>query len=458
MPLDLFSGTEGPFGGNGPTKQMLAMLRSEFRRYADALQDSLWDELEPLSLTLGGLSEQLLEALRANTLAVELKQMSLAADAAAWAETLEALSQAPSDELNTFREQLIQTASESLGSEDEAQQQIQRLLDGNTPLTRIHENYTSACSVAQANAIEHIVAAQGLRARAVYFAAFHFARSNENSGGATPSIEASDIASIAAIADDVAAFASSSLATLHEHLAESTTSPLDAVMRGVRDGALPRLRLCGALQGQAHRLSVSLAIRDEIGPLLLRVAEAAAMLRVVVSATSEVIARAASLEFDEWQESQRSEASELPLASAVPQGTQTSLTEVSSATQDELVEVQGIVHTLEIASDPEPGPKFSTFVTLRSFDDAHTVRLRAHMYSLEANGLRVGAACKVRGFVRREVAWLDNGETGIDIDRVSLTALRKQSWTDDLIYRMRPSATVFFDEMNMFYTPGAIIE
>jgi len=80
------------------------------------------------------------------------------------------------------------------------------------------------------------------------------------------------------------------------------------------------------------------------------------------------------------------------------------------------------------------------------------------MFSLESNGLRLGAACRVRGFVRREAVWLSDGETGLDIDRVSLTELRKRSWTDDLVYRMRPFATLFFDEMNMFYTPGEITE
>ena len=78
------------------------------------------------------------------------------------------------------------------------------------------------------------------------------------------------------------------------------------------------------------------------------------------------------------------------------------------------------------------------------------------MFSLERNGLVEGACCKIRGFVRRQRGWLHEDETGLDIDRVSLSKLRKLSWLDDVAYRMRPFFRLYQDEMSLFNTPGGV--
>ena len=44
----------------------------------------------------------------------------------------------------------------------------------------------------------------------------------------------------------------------------------------------------------------------------------------------------------------------------------------------------------------------------------------------------------------------------LDIDRVSLTKLRKSSWQDDVTYRMRPYYLLYKDGMNLFNTPGGV--
>jgi len=51
---------------------------------------------------------------------------------------------------------------------------------------------------------------------------------------------------------------------------------------------------------------------------------------------------------------------------------------------------------------------------------------------------------------------LEADETGLDIDRVSLSKLRKESWLDDVAYRMRPFFRLYQDEMSLFHTPGGV--
>lgn len=145
----------------------------------------------------------------------------------------------------------------------------------------------------------------------------------------------------------------------------------------------------------------------------------------------------------------------LGFSSDVPTGTNVEIHQVNDLDSDALVEVQGRIETLTIENDPVP-PKFSTFLQFRSFDGGAVVRLRAHMFNLHKNGLREGALCKIRGFVRRGQPWLGDDETGLDIDRVSLSKLRKTSWLDNVTYRMRPFFRLYQDEMNLFNTPGGV--
>jgi len=134
----------------------------------------------------------------------------------------------------------------------------------------------------------------------------------------------------------------------------------------VREQALVRLRLCGSLQGQVHRLGVPASLLPTVGPLLVQLAEATAKLQVFVAAASEVEGRLASLEASDWIERQRARALKLPLLSAVPAGRETPVAEVGDQPDGELVEVMGIVTDLGI--EPDPGPssrRLSRFETLR---------------------------------------------------------------------------------------------
>jgi hypothetical protein len=166
------------------------------------------------------------------------------------------------------------------------------------------------------------------------------------------------------------------------------------------------------------------------------------------------VAHSQSLEADAWIAAERAAAKRV-LDSDIPTGPAVEIAQLGERPADELVEVQGRVVDLTVGHDPNP-PKFSTFVKLKAFDGGGIVQARAHMFNLQKNGLREGALCKIRGFIRRGRPWLAESETGLDIDRVSLSKLRKTSWLDDLTYRMRPFYRLYQDEMSLFNTPGGV--
>ena len=167
-----------------------------------------------------------------------------------------------------------------------------------------------------------------------------------------------------------------------------------------------------------------------------------------------VRANAQSRDVNRWYAIEKKRVTTRQLASAVPQGTAVSVEQIvqdASLSVGAMFQLEGVVANLRIEDDPTP-PKFSTFFELTDPVTATTVRVRAHMFSLLNNGVSDGAYCRLNGFLRKDEPWLENSIVGVDIDRVNLTQLRKESWIDDITHRMRPYYTLFFDQMNMFYT------
>ena len=113
-----------------------------------------------------------------------------------------------------------------------------------------------------------------------------------------------------------------------------------------------------------------------------------------------------------------------------------------------LLQIEGIVKNLRIEDDPSP-PKFSTFLEIEDAS-GNEILVRAHQFSLENNGLTNATFAVINGYLVDH----DNSTRRIDIDRVSLSKQRKQSWLDDVIYRMRFAHLLFPDEMNMSISPG----
>ena len=162
-----------------------------------------------------------------------------------------------------------------------------------------------------------------------------------------------------------------------------------------------------------------------------------------------------SHDVNRWYADEKKRVATRKLASEVPQGTVMSVEQIvqdASLNVGDMFHLEGIVTNLRIEDDPRP-PKFSSFFELTNLISGNAIKVRAHMFSLLANGVSNGAYCRLNGILRRGESWLETGVVGIDIDRVNLSELRKDSWIDDVTFRMRPHHTLYFDEMNMFYTP-----
>jgi hypothetical protein len=212
--------------------------------------------------------------------------------------------------------------------------------------------------------------------------------------------------------------------------------------------------MIGQVLGSVSRHGIASEWLPELGPIVVRLSECGARLRLLVAYSAHVVANSHSLNADAWLAAERAAANR-NLASDIPTGAAVQIADLSEHSADDLVEVKGRIAGLTVGHDPVP-PKFSTFVKFVSFDGGASVQVRAHMFNLQKNGLREGALCKIRGFIRRGQPWLAEDETGLDVDRVSLSKLRKTSWLDDLTYRMRPFYRLYQDEMSLFNTPGGV--
>jgi len=452
MTLGILGDYGRPLTSHAASMEKLRAALGRLVDYERIIDEALWDQLATLGTDLLGHATGLLDALRSNTSAIRARAAEDAQLAQGWKEVLGELAQAATPEAETFREALLEAAQGAGGEE-----QVQALLSGGAPLFRIAARMQEEGTEGQAVFLSTHSATLSLQHRSVYLAAYHSARNMEVDPELEGELEASDADALGAVAGDLVSFTEAGLAGLHEDLV--TAEPLEALRQravSILDEARPKAEQAGGLLGEVARRFIPEALSAPLRSSALALAEAASTLNLLVAYAAHIMGQSRGLASPSWLEEQQAAATSLPLPSQVPRGTVIAVADVPEMPAGDSVELQGIIETLEILDDPAP-PKFSSFVTLRAFDGGATTRLRAHMFSLKANGLALGACCKVRGFVRTGAAWLGEGEVGLDIDRVSLTKLRKQSWVDDLTYRMRPSFTLFLDEMNLFNTPGSLV-
>ena len=427
--------------------------RFAFLGYEKIVEGALWDELTGFATELSGHADGLLSAVRLNTPALRSKVSDYEQLAEGWAAVFAELVGAESAEADAFRQALEQAAQDS-GDPHRAQ----ALLEGEAPVFRAGAHLLEEGVGGQAVFLDAFSAAVSLRHRVAYLAAYHRVRHLETGGpGLEGELESGDGKVLATAAEDLSDFTQAGLTGLHGDLV-SEEVPLQSIRQRaalVLDEIGPKMGLAGELLGEVARRSVPDSLREEVFEASLALAEAASKVGVLIAYAAYVLGHSHGLDAQNWLAGERKVAVELPFPSHVPQGTVVAVAQVPEMTPGTLVELRGVVDGLEISDDPAP-PKFSSFVTLSAFDGSASVRLRAHMFSLRANGLSVGASCKVRGFVRHGEGWLAEGEVGLDIDRVSLTQLKKQSWVDELTYRMRLYFTLYLDEMNLFNTPGSL--
>jgi hypothetical protein len=156
-----------------------------------------------------------------------------------------------------------------------------------------------------------------------------------------------------------------------------------------------------------------------------------------------------------WALSEARKARELPVATKLPRSTPVAIEQVLEGTlrKNRLYRLTGVVDNLRTAIDPAP-PKFSSFLQLKSADTGAAVMVRAHMFSLANNGLADGMLCVLEGRLAADATW-SRGIPGIDVERIALDRLRRSSWTDDVVFRMRPYSKRYPDEMTIAFAPIA---
>jgi len=460
MALEIVTGMEGPLTTHEASFEALLATKDTLQRYGDIAQQSQWNELELLGTQLAGHAATLLDTIRSNTSAVGAEASRLAEEAKAWREALVQVGNDDSEGALQFRQALETAITNAADSPEEAQLRLEAFLSGQVPLTRQHEGLLESSRAAQRVFAAVYGAALSLHRRSAYLAAFHSARNLEPEEELM--LEAADVAVVLSLAEDLETYVETTLVALHD-IVTGNTSATDVIPIATKILAQTRHhgQVAGNLQGQIARAGIPEELRAELGPAVVRLTEASTRLGLINAYSAHLLAQCESLSAQAFLEDEGKTA-ELPHPSLVPEGETASLDAVPGMAEGSLVEVEGSVESLVIEDDPA-APKFSSFLVLRSFESGETLRLRAHMFSLRANGLAVGACCKIRGFVRRDRLvrrdrrWLSEGETGLDIDRVSLTKRRKDSWVDEITYQMRPFFMLYLDEMNLFNTPGGML-
>jgi hypothetical protein len=451
MPVEFLSGYGEPMTEHPPSRLLLLATIEKLRETEGITR--VWDKLQPLGSELAGFAVQLLDALRSNTIAVESRLEPLGQVVDAWRAVLTDMAASNSEEATQWREALLSAATQTFGADGEAR--TAALLQGKAPLLRVVQASRQAAEEAQSAFILAIAAAHATAFRLSGLAAYLAAASKDDNE--QPAVlDGAMLDWLTSFVDQTEAFVTGGFVQFHGLFASDDPSLDDArmlalvVLDQVGSHALTIAQVLGSISSSG----VSPELLPQFGPVVVRLSELDARLSLLVAYSAHVAGHSHSLAAEAWLTSERTFA-KLDFPSDVPTGVNVEIDTLGDHEINALVELHGRVETLAIGNDPAP-PKFSTFLQFRSFDGGAVVRLRAHMFNLQKNGLCEGALCKIRGFVRREQPWLGENETGLDIDRVSLSKLRKTSWLDSVTYRMRPFFRLYQDEMNLFNTPGGV--
>lgn len=419
-----------------------------------------WDLLHGHAATLSGLAHALLEHINARAGLHAHHAAYLAERDAGLAQVYAALAADTSSQADDIRADMLAQLTTELGDAAAAQAALDALLDGTHPLFDSRSAERSAVTAELDVVVPVYVQAAALAARAVVDAGLYKAYDVTTALATGPDQEA-DAETVTAEAAALGAMHDEVVSALFTHL--DTTDDVEgfldlATVVGTRMTArLPvSAPVAGAYLALIHQRPAAQGTLAQ-HRAALDVVEHLERLQVLLAYTSLVQAELATPDRGRWygNERRRTDARQSP--SAVPSGQAVGAQALLDGTgaEGDLVSVEGLVGGMVIADDPAP-PKFSTFLDLTDLGDGASVKVRAHMFSLANNGLQDGAFVRLRGFVRRAAPWA--APVGLDVDRVNLTELRRQSWYDDVTARVRHHALLYPDGMNMFATPAVRLD
>ena len=431
-----------------------------------------WDELTQHASRLGGLAEVVLHQLSARSVVGGLVRESLAAKDKMFRDILANIGDGNSAETVQAREALLKELVEELGDPIEARSKMDSLFNGEGALFEQAKRFARLFNKHEELLVDAVAELRALMVNAEFFGMF------QESGRRTQAYNEKlkskldgfpglhllrdDTDAVAELIDSMQSKVEEGYSKIFKALQdEVSVEAFVVVAEAVYSETGPLSGLTGMLLGgylALAQLAEDLEARQTHLKVALKATEWQSRISLLHIYTAYVRANTQSRDVNRWYSNEKKRVTTRQLASTVPQGTAVSVEKVIqdvSLSVGEMFQLEGVVVNLRIEDDPGP-PKFSSFFELTNPISGNVVKVRAHMFSLLNNGVSDGAYCRLNGFLRRDEPWIDNDAVGIDIDRVNLTQLRKESWIDDIAHRMRPFYTLFLDEMNMFYTPRLI--
>ncbi|GGC08667.1 hypothetical protein [Cellulomonas carbonis] len=449
LPLELLP----PFTSTAPAKVAAADAAQE--AFRGLLLARSWDLLHGHAATLAGLAAALREHAEARAVLHAHHARYLTERDAGLTQVFAALAADGSPEATAIRDALLAQATTELGDPAAAQALVDALLAGNHAVFDARDAERSA-TVAELDVVgAACVQTAALAARAAIDSALHKAYVVTTAQAAGPD-QPADLQVVQDEADALRTLHDDAVGALFAHL--DTEDDRDAfadlaVALGSRiaSRAPVAAMVVGAYLGLLHqRPSPQGSLAEHRSAL--DVVELVERLHLVLAYTWTVQVGLLGPDAGRWYSNERRRTDTRTIASQVPEGQPVTAQELLDGTgaEGDMVTVEGVVDGLAIADDPAP-PKFSTFCDVVDLATGTSVRVRAHMFSLLNNGLQDGAFTRLTGFVRRSAPW--EPTVGLDVDRVDLTDLARQSWYDDVTARLRHHSLLRPDGMSMFFTP-----
>jgi hypothetical protein len=426
--------------------------------YTQLARDREWDQLHAHSANLVGLAEVLLRHIEALTVFEHAGADSLSKRDRWLTNAFERLAGETSTEADNLRAVMLDKLNEVTGDPAAAQAAFDQMLAGKGALFNARASTKARAVSAQDVLARSQVHLSVLHCRAAVEASMFKAQEHTKTLELSPALEGDTV---------IMEGEGDALRTVHDELVHSLFETLrsDAEVRTF-------IGLCASSEAQlALRLPVSAVLlgsylalpeaedaaeRIRQSKAAVAVAEGIRRLSMLHAYASLMRTASARLDQGRWYslEQQRTE-TRMP-ETKVPDGQVIELSEVNEDNVDDgaFVQVDGRVSELGIRDDPAP-PKFSSFFRLTDHTSDNSVLVRAHMFSLDLIGLRNGAHVRLNSHVRIRPDWAPDDALALDLDRVALGDLRRESWYDDMTYRVRSHSMLYPSEMNMFFTPSS---
>ncbi len=429
---------------------------SAMETYKDHLLGLDWEKLLNQSAVLSGLADKLLRDIQARSELEELGSDHLSErDSALRNMFSEIASNSSPTSTQWLSELLAQLTQQNGGDTSAAQEVVDKLLDGSSGILHSRKRNKSLVARDEELLVSSYVQLSSSANIASVEATIRLAY-NKTQNTTTASIKLGDVSLIEGEISKLQGMLEGGLDQLYNSLKDSADSvdylsECIALQSSISKHLPVSAMIAGGCLALVKRTNSNSEKSAQYGQIL-SLLELIQRLQVLHAYTGMVRAEMAGIDPGRWYSHEKRRVDNRQMASTQPKGVATEISGLSNAglADGTFVSVRGLVQNLRVEDDPSP-PKFSTFFDLLDIESGEKIQIRAHMFSLINNGLADNAYTNIHGFIRKNEPWVT--DIGVEIDRLSLTQLRRDSWYDDITYRVRKFYRLYIDEMNMFNTP-----